>query len=170
MIDIPLEQRTFETEYAKGRKIFKTTFKKFADGTYYNLSVREAWKFWLAAKTQVISQLEGIYDIFHVGSNARSINTLRVNCENAARRSSCLGRIENTMTQTLISDEPESYGEKYDESLLNWGESPDDYEKRFQSIWEPREELFSKIKSGEYTLVTTEQSKDKEAKADTEES
>lgn len=37
------DQELFEVEYSKKRKIYPSTFKKFADGTYYNLTIREAY-------------------------------------------------------------------------------------------------------------------------------
>lgn len=110
---------------------------------------------------EIVEKLfDPIFDIFHIGSNARNIRTLQTNVKNAARRSDCLFRIENIVTETLVSDEPESYGEEYQESLLNWGESPDEYEARFKSLWSEKlhkiEELQSEIDSLKEKLAKVE--------------
>ncbi len=73
------------------------------------------------------SSLDFAYYLMGIGSEARTKSVLKMNIENATRRSDCLSRIEQRYFMEEIDDD----GEIYEECLLNWNESPDDYEKTF---------------------------------------
>lgn len=75
-----------------------------------------------------------IGDLFGVGSAVRNEKTLMVNIENAARRSHCLSMIEGFLTTTTEED-----GEEHEDCPLNWGDSPEEYLKKFKAAWEARD-------------------------------
>lgn len=81
------------------------------------------------------SLLKKIGDLFHIGSAARSEQTILTNIKNAARRSECLSRIEHFLSVLTVDEED---GEEYEETVLNWGSDPDDYIKQFKYAWETR--------------------------------
>ena len=70
---------------------------------------------------------DDISNVFSIGENARTRATILANIENSYRRSNCLSLIESYLSKIEIDED----GEKTAESLLNWGESPDDYIKTF---------------------------------------
>ncbi|MBI3146346.1 MAG: hypothetical protein HYZ18_14060 [Pseudogulbenkiania sp.] len=73
--------------------------------------------------------VDRICDALQIGRASRSPTVIRACIENSIRRSDCLGRIEDELTITGIDEET---GEPFEESLLCWGEGPDDYIKRFR--------------------------------------
>lgn len=125
----------------------KSEFAEDEDRKVAFETLNTGWAMWLRAKRGAKAEIDPIFDIFHIGSNARNIRTLQVNIKNSSRRSDCLSQIENIVTETLISNEPESYGEEYQESLLNWGESPDQYESRFKAIWDAKQAEIDELKA-----------------------
>jgi len=79
---------------------------------------------------EAIGLLNRIADQFSIGNWARTEKTLMVNIENAARRSRCLSEIEIFHSEEIeIMD-----GEKTMESLLNWGDDPSEYIKRYKEV------------------------------------
>lgn len=54
-----IEREAFEEAYSLAHKIFPSTLKKYADGSYYNGAVRAAWRWWQAAKAHEAKKLEG---------------------------------------------------------------------------------------------------------------
>lgn len=80
--------------------------------------------------------LDVIGDIFHVGKEARTPDTIIANVRNAARRSACLSRIERHHVYTFEVD-----GEEYTDSRLHWGENPDDYIETYKAALEVKDEL-----------------------------
>lgn len=76
--------------------------------------------------------LNKISVVFHIGTAARSAETLLGNAENASRRSKCLGLIEEYHSVTKPDEEAD--GEEYSESLLNWGEEPEKYIETYKKV------------------------------------
>jgi len=62
MTDLNKQREAFEVAYSEGRKIFPSTLKKYADGTYYNGDVRAAWKWWQAGKAQAVPEWISVDD------------------------------------------------------------------------------------------------------------
>jgi len=85
----------------------------------------------LESKNKEIERYKAVVDdvanVFHIGEKARTRGTILANVENSSRRSDCLSRIESYLSKIEIDED----GEEVEESLLNWGESPDNYIKRF---------------------------------------
>lgn len=54
-----IERDAFEEAYSLAHKIFPSTLKKYADGSYYNGAVRAAWRWWQAAKAHEAEKLKG---------------------------------------------------------------------------------------------------------------
>lgn len=54
-----IEREAFEEAYSLAHKIFPSTLKKYADGSYYNGAVRAAWRWWQAAKAHESEKLKG---------------------------------------------------------------------------------------------------------------
>ncbi len=76
--------------------------------------------------------LEMIADILGTGSEARKNHATLIRCiENAIRRSDCLSRIERGFFMAPTDADEDEDEEPGEECLLNWGQSPDDYEKQF---------------------------------------
>jgi len=73
------------------------------------------------------SLLNDIFNVFSIGGYARTRARILTNINNSKRRSDCLGRIENYLSSTEIDED----GQAVEESLLNWGEQPDEYLKTF---------------------------------------
>ena len=69
-----------------------------------------------------------------IGSLAASESVILTNIRNTSRRSDCLSNIENYITESVVSDEPEDEGEQYESSLLNWGHDPEAYIANFKSL------------------------------------
>lgn len=81
------------------------------------------------------SLLSDICHIFHIGGISRTPSTILTNVENSYRRCDCLSRIENHLTTFEPGDETEAGIEV---SLLNWGESPEQYIETFKKVWNTR--------------------------------
>lgn len=77
--------------------------------------------------------LNEICDLFRIGTAVRDRRTILSNVENTIRRSRCLSRIEQ-LPQFSETIECEETGEIEQASLLSWGESPDEYERRAIAI------------------------------------
>lgn len=65
-----------------------------------------------------------------IGGQARTPSVVKANIGSLVRRSRCLSEIERHHTITLEDDE----GEEYEEQLLSWGESPDEYMERYKVV------------------------------------
>ena len=59
MIDIEKEREAFEEAYSLAHKIYPSTLKKYADGSYYNGAVRAAWRWWQASALRAEAKLDG---------------------------------------------------------------------------------------------------------------
>lgn len=80
---------------------------------------------------QAVADLNAVYDLFHIGTKARSIDTLLVNCGNASRRGECLWRIEQLFSYEVPDeDDPHETVENCD---LSWGHDPDEYIEAFKA-------------------------------------
>ena len=77
------------------------------------------------------SLLTEICETIGIGKLARNRSTIMTNIENSLRRSNCLSRIENVHTETL---EDEDTGEPFEQSVLNWGHEPDQYEAKYREV------------------------------------
>ncbi len=75
--------------------------------------------------------LHDVSTVFGIGTAARSRSTIVTNCENASRRADCLSRVENCHTKTVIDEDT---GEEYEETVLNWAHSPEQYDERYKSV------------------------------------
>lgn len=73
------------------------------------------------------SLLNDICNAFGIGGKVRTPSTILTCLGNAIRRSDCLSRIEHHLSVTELDED----GEAVEDSLLNWGESPDEYMKTF---------------------------------------
>ena len=73
--------------------------------------------------------VESICDIFGAGTLV-STDAILTNIQNARRRSECLSRIESYHSTMELDDD----GEEYKTSLLNWGESPEQYLDTYKSV------------------------------------
>jgi hypothetical protein len=82
---------------------------------------------------QAIEFLNTIADIFSIGKNARDTGVILTNIQNAARRSECLSLIEVHHTITVLDDD----GEEYEDSLLNWGATPEQYIRTYKAVVSP---------------------------------
>ncbi|HEX7046994.1 MAG TPA: hypothetical protein VF275_05435 [Gammaproteobacteria bacterium] len=76
--------------------------------------------------------LDEVCDLFGIGSAVRTRETILANVQNAIRRSDCLWRIEHLPQFCEMVEDDD--GELAQESLLCWGEEPDQYEKRAREI------------------------------------
>lgn len=76
-------------------------------------------------------ELAEIGAAFGIGEKAHNLSVMLISIRNATRRSKCLSRIEQHFT-TIELDEDE----ECENSLLNWGDSPDDYIARFIDVAE----------------------------------
>ena len=74
--------------------------------------------------------LNDICNRFSIGGKARSRGVVLANVENAFRRSQCLSKIEQHHTITELDDD----GEEMENSLLNWGETPEQYIATYRGI------------------------------------
>jgi hypothetical protein len=82
--------------------------------------------------------IEEICDRFGIGSSARSRSTILANIDNCIRRERCLGKIEDYLSVEVPGeDENGDPTDPEPESLLNWGDDPEQYIERFQSIVAP---------------------------------
>ncbi len=79
---------------------------------------------------QAVIVLKQICAIFNIGDNAQATEILLTNIRNAQRRAECLSRIESIHTDTIQDLE----GDEHDDCLLNWSDTPDEYEKRYRCI------------------------------------
>lgn len=79
--------------------------------------------------------LNEIADIFQIGSKARKDRwCILENVRNSFRREQCLSRIEHsyfTVPRPPEGGDEEDEGGGGEECLLNWGDEPDEYAKRF---------------------------------------
>lgn len=98
--------------------------------------------------------LKAVYEEFGIGRHTQNKQTVLENVRNAVRRSWCLTKIESFLSRTITIEED---GEEFEEeeSLLNWGESPEEYIKTFKAVWNARpnrevadEELKSLLRIG----------------------
>lgn len=74
--------------------------------------------------------LNDICACFSIGGQARSYSVVMANVKNSKRRSECLSKIEQHHTITKLDDD----GEEMEDSLLNWGESPEQYIATYRNI------------------------------------
>lgn len=65
-----------------------------------------------------------------IGGRARTHSVVMTNISNALRRSACLTRIENVHVETYVDED----GERVEESLLNWGQNPEDYLATYKKV------------------------------------
>ena len=72
--------------------------------------------------------LNSICDKIGIGGKARTNATILTNVGNALRRSHCLSSIESHLVMVEVGDD----GEEFEESMLNWGESPEKYIETFK--------------------------------------
>ncbi len=75
--------------------------------------------------------LKLVCDALGIGVLARTPQTILMNIENARRRSDCLWRVEHEFFMTSEPDEDDPDGEPFETCLLNWGDDPDEYVKKF---------------------------------------
>ena len=88
--------------------------------------------------------LNEIYDRFSIGLEVRTASTLLTNLDNVIRRSNCLSSIEAHHTSIVMDDD----GEEYEEQLLNWGETPEDYISTYKTVLATHDaELTAKAKA-----------------------
>lgn len=110
---------------------------RFSNGGEINGSKpTEAIPYWFAAQQPISTAyrlLAAICDAFHIGSAARTPETVMANVENAIRRSRCLGAIERVLVVETPPDPDEGDDEPGEEELLRWGAEPDGYEYHFKS-------------------------------------
>ena len=74
--------------------------------------------------------LNDICGKFNIGGKARTHSVVMTNINNALRRSRCLSRIESLHTETHTDE----YGEVTEESLLNWGQEPEEYLATYKNL------------------------------------
>ncbi|WP_186214682.1 hypothetical protein [Burkholderia gladioli] len=77
------------------------------------------------------THLSAVYDVFHIGSQARSIGTLLANCRNSSRRADCLSGIEQLFNYE-VPDEDNPL-ETIEECDLNWGHEVGQYVEAFKA-------------------------------------
>lgn len=75
-----------------------------------------------------------VCDALGIGELARSRSTILMNVENARRRSDCLWKIEHEFFMVSEPDEDEPDGPPFETCLLNWGDDPDQYVKKFGEV------------------------------------
>lgn len=75
-----------------------------------------------------------ICDALGIGKNARSRTTILANIENARRRSDCLWRVEHEFFMMSELDEDEPDGPPFETCLLNWGDDPEQYARKFGEV------------------------------------
>lgn len=78
--------------------------------------------------------LNEIADRFSIGEFARSPSTILTNLDNSLRRERCLSMIEAHHTETVPDED--GLGEDAEVSLLNWGESPENYIETYKAVLE----------------------------------
>lgn len=76
--------------------------------------------------------LQKLFDIFGVGSAARTLPVLLTNVANAHRRSTCLAAVEREFF-TVGSESVDGTDEPGEECHLNWGAEPEAYADQFRS-------------------------------------
>lgn len=75
-----------------------------------------------------------VCDALGIGEMARSRSTILTNIENARRRADCLWRVEHEFFMVSEPDEDEPDGPPFETCLLNWGDDPDHYVKKFGEV------------------------------------
>lgn len=75
-----------------------------------------------------------VCDALGIGELARSRSTILMNVENARRRSDCLWKIEHEFFMVSEPDEDEPDGPPFETCLLNWGDDPEQYVKKFGEV------------------------------------
>lgn len=76
--------------------------------------------------------LNKIADAFGIGSEARKEHGVILTClENTIRRANCLSAIEREFFTRCAVDED---GNDYEERLLNWGSTPEQYVEQYREI------------------------------------
>ncbi len=58
-MNIEKEREAFEKAYSEAHKIYPSTLKKYADGSYYNGAVRAAFRWWIESAKRAKEKLEG---------------------------------------------------------------------------------------------------------------
>lgn len=74
--------------------------------------------------------LHDVSAAFGIGTAARTRSTIVTNCENARRRLDCLSRVEACHTEVVTDEDT---GDNYEQTVLNWGHSSDQYEETYKA-------------------------------------
>lgn len=101
---------------------------------------------------EIRKTLHMVADAFGIGFLSRDASTILVNAQNAARRSSCLGMIEDNHTETMTDDE----GEPFVMSLLNWGEAPNQYIETYRKVLGDKGTRVAELESKRNSLIHRE--------------